>query len=521
MPQHAKNPQHRFYFYPIPPPEDVHEWQLWPTYNVCIPGPLISYLLNVMRVYQWEGRVKSDDPSERQAFVEAWSDLIARVGASVECDPMPYPILRQNPADTCQMQQSIDGGETWVTVFDSSICQPIIPPMIRFRQNPSNVLQVQQSHDGGSSWTLAFTFSAVPALTAGDTLYITNTLQTNLTNIVNTYNTAGDTVISIAPDFVFDGSSNDDFRELLLCWGCREVVRISCEMVLAARAKDAIGMGIASFVLTVVGVVIAAGGSAGTGGFGTPFFVGLGAAISGIAGTLWAGITTDQLNNETVRENVACCMYNALSGSTPDRAAFAASLNGCEFEFGSVEAQMAGAIAASLDSDEVHASWLDYAQQNYRAAELGLLTACPCEDEEPPPDCLDFTTSANGWFSNPGGGGGWGVRDSGGLAGQLFAGDGLYYFDWRMATVSGSWTEIEVHFNQSVTGFELLYGGTLIMVRNTGTIGNVMTASISTKETATPFPFTNGSTWVLRPTNAGKTVPSSLRVTHICLIEAE
>lgn len=385
MPQRAKNPQHRYYFYPIEPPEDVFDWESWPTYNVCIPGPLISYLLNVMKVYQWEGRVKTDDPAEAKAFVGAWNDLIARVGASEEC--MPFPQFRMNPEDGCQTQQSLDGGETWVTIIDTSICQPVIPPMIRFRQNPSNSLQVQQSHDGGSTWTLAFTFSAVPALSTGDTIYVTNVLNEQLTTITNTYNTAGDTVISIAPNFVYTGvEEEDDVRDILLCWACREVVKLSCEMVKEARARDAIGMQVSAFVLTVVGVVIAATGSVGTGGFGTPFFVGLGAAIAGLAGTLWTGISNEQLSNEDVREAVACCMYNALKGATPERSAFVNSLSGCDFEFGSVEAQMAGAIAASLDSDEMHASWLDYAQANYNAAQLGLLPDCPCEDEEPPDD---------------------------------------------------------------------------------------------------------------------------------------
>jgi hypothetical protein len=122
MPQHAKNPEHRWYFYPIAPPSDVMEWESWPEYQVCVPGPLISYLLNCMRIYQWPGRVLTDDPAEANAFVQAWNDLVARVGASVECVPVPQFDIRQNPEDCTIIQMTSDGGATWIDKVFLSGC---------------------------------------------------------------------------------------------------------------------------------------------------------------------------------------------------------------------------------------------------------------------------------------------------------------------------------------------------------------------------------------------------------------
>jgi hypothetical protein len=169
------------------------------------------------------------------------------------------------------------------------------------------------------------------------------------------------------------------------------------------------------------------------------------------------------------------------------------------------------AISAAA-ADGRYAQWIS----------LGALkTGAVCDCDEPPPtDCLDFGESAHGWAALPGG---YGVRDSGGLAGELFVADGQYYFDWRLAstTLPGNFESGSIELNQATTGFELLDGGANAIVRYEGSATASIPFNELTKDSGTPFPFTNSNTWVLRPTNPARTVPGSLRVTALCLEEVE
>lgn len=44
------------------------------------------------------------------------------------CDEVDTCMLRQNPANPCELQQSSDGGDTWITIFDFSQCAVPGPP---------------------------------------------------------------------------------------------------------------------------------------------------------------------------------------------------------------------------------------------------------------------------------------------------------------------------------------------------------------------------------------------------------
>jgi hypothetical protein len=195
-----------------------------------------------------------------------------------------------------------------------------------------------------------------------------------------------------------------------------------------------------------------------------------------------------------------------------DKAAFASWVETAFPGEPGMRTMMLNAINAAA-ADGRYAMWVS----------LGSLDeGADCEGcEEPPPDeCLDFGESAHGWAAL---GGGYGVRDSGGLAGELFVADGQYYFDWRLAstTMPGSFTGGSLEFNQAVTGFELLDGGANAIVRYEGAATTSIPFSELTKDSGTPFPFTNSNTWVMRPTNSARTVPGSMRVTALCLDPVE
>lgn len=436
MPQHAKNPEHRWYFYPVEPPETVLSWETWQTYSVCIPGPLIPYLLNVMRVYQWEGRVKSEYEDERKAFVEAWNDLIARVGASVECNPMPYPIFRQNPANGCQMQQSLDNGETWVTVMDASACSvpaDPAPPMIRLRQSPTQPKLLEQSLNSGSSWTTAYDFSLY---TVGRNVIQEQILYNQTTNILNEYNQTWNnnpTVNNFAPNLVFNGTSDDAHRDAAICYAVG--VWYDAAKTAAIELKRSGGDSQAAFAASVSG--------AAAGMIGSPVLgVIVGAIVGGLVkaiSTLFANISDENWNES--RSDIICCLYEGLMGETLTEARFQAGVSACGFDTGSVSEAIRELVHLLLQERDVYLSFIRFASEGFQFAQYGILPDCLCDDEEPSEIIIETDPGGNwldgGWSGGTVenmGGGYWRVTGVGGQAAVSSVG----YAPFVMQDISGT-----------------------------------------------------------------------------------
>jgi hypothetical protein len=267
---------------------------------------------------------------------------------------------------------------------------------VQLRQNPSNFCQLQQSFDGGISWQLAFDFSLCRA--RPDRI----TEQNFYNETLNTYNTVIEqydgSVTSVAPNLVYTGDENaDNARDVAICYAIHQLVAWACEIEIKRRNTDALMGGIISTVLAVVASLVGAGIILATAGTGTAVGFAIGSAIAGIGASLWSALSTEVLTSETARENVACCLYNALKGQTPTASLFADGLNDCSFGFGTPEAQLAGAITAVLSEDDVHATFIKYAHENFRYAELGLID-CPCPETWEQE--FDFTISNGGWSPN-------------------------------------------------------------------------------------------------------------------------
>jgi len=238
--------------------------------------------------------------------------------------------LRQNPDDTCLLEQSLDGGATWLTAFDYSLCSPAT--------NPNQILE-----DG-------------------------NALLQDLKLVYD------GTVPSVAPNMVYDQTSEDDIRNLALCQALHELVDMMCEAELEYRQEVAAGATLAAIVLAVIAVVVLVA----TGGTTTPFYIALSAAFSGGFGVLFGGLSEAILNDHDARSLVACCMYSALKDATIDQTPFEQSLDDCSFAPLSNEEQLRGAIAQMLTQDDIYISFLDYLQREFGLADLGL-AECPCD----------------------------------------------------------------------------------------------------------------------------------------------
>lgn len=253
----------------------------------------------------------------------------------------------------------------------------------QLRQNPANSCQLQQSFDGGENWLLAFDYSICQSITK-DTLGQVDILEQQLQEIIDALNGASGNVGTVYPDLEYDASPDDEFRDLALCAGIHDFIDFICELVLEERNNQATYARIGAILLSIASAVLIASG------IGSPLGLAIATALVLGYATIWDGISELVLNDDEARELVACCMYDALQGSTLTQVAFENSLDGCAFTGGTNEAQIAGAIVGMLDDTDIYMAFVDFVNEKYRPAVLGLVT-CPCAEETEWTSILDFT----------------------------------------------------------------------------------------------------------------------------------
>jgi hypothetical protein len=266
----------------------------------------------------------------------------------------------------------------------------------RLRQNEENLCQLQQSFDGGLTWSLAFDYSKCrPRPSNIEINNFNQTIINQYTQIMNTYNDNGQTVALIAPSLVYNGNEEQDaWRDTAICVAIHDLVDWACEIEIEKRQDTSLIAGLSGAVLGIIGALMGAGIIIGTAGTGLPLLFGIGGTVIGASYAVWGELSSDLLENQDARKAVACCIADYLEGQTPTKNVFADAVGTCNFPFGSYEAQLAAAISGVLERDDVHATFLAYAQDNYNYAKLGLIE-CPCGDEWE--HTFDFTLASLGF----------------------------------------------------------------------------------------------------------------------------
>lgn len=275
------------------------------------------------------------------------------------------------------------------------------PGSLRFRNKPSAPCILQYSTDAGSSWRDGFNFDLCLGSIKRQTSHIWeitvgSSIVNNYDQIVNNYTTNNDMSV-FAPQMVYTGISDaDGWRDTALCQAVRDMVDFACSYELKQR-QSAANTG---NILGTIGEILGAGGGsivglAIKGKFA--MWLGIGGMITGLLSSMFAGLSANILERDDLRSAVACCLYCAIKGQTPSKAAFQAGLSSCDFPFGSGEAQLAGAIDGLLDRDDVFSTFVKAAEDNIRAAQLGLIE-CPCACGEFKPFLWDF---GSGFAPNP------------------------------------------------------------------------------------------------------------------------
>lgn len=90
-----------------------------PDYTVCFRSEWLPYILGALQQLLLQTTWKSDDKAEIQHQQERARLLIA---IFIEGCAESGAMLRADPENACILQQSIDGGETWTTLLDTSTC---------------------------------------------------------------------------------------------------------------------------------------------------------------------------------------------------------------------------------------------------------------------------------------------------------------------------------------------------------------------------------------------------------------
>lgn len=316
-----------------------------PTVSVCINEDWTKHLVSVLERLVWTDAWDDDYDLAENATNEVRKLILLLTTGIGECTNIGDNLLRQNPDDSCELQQSSDGGLTWSLAFDYSLCLP--QPQLDFFQMD----KIQQQLDA----------------------------------LIQLYDALNGDVSQLYAELVYDGTSDDDYRDLALCASTKSIVDFICILTLDTREFQ--------FDLTRIGLAFIGLVAVAT-GLGTP----LGLAILALAeaGVLMAdGVSDAILNNEVARQAVACCMYNSLKGATLTLPSFQTSVIACGFDPLSHEAAIAGVVSDIIGFDEdIFTAFLEYTDKNYRFAELGLVD-CPCDTDWE--HIFDFQVADGGW----------------------------------------------------------------------------------------------------------------------------
>lgn len=264
------------------------------------------------------------------------------------------------------------------------------------RQSPDDFCILEQSLDGGTTWTTVFDFSLCLAITEGSTNVQNNNIFNNYTNAVNnfqnyTYNNYVenyvDSVTDVHPELGY-GDADDSFRDDALCYALGKLVDALCQSAIeiinqSAETSDDVKTSLA-VVGAVLGILLLAGS-----GIGLPAAtllsasliasgIGLGAAVGTAVFDFLLGKSADIFQNAEAKQEVVCDLFTTLAGSDVDHADLISAFSGASglssdamdiADFGEILITELAYYAAFTESYAVA----------FQSAKLGLLPACPCD----------------------------------------------------------------------------------------------------------------------------------------------
>lgn len=300
------------------------------------------------------------------------------------------------------------------------------------RQNPDDSCQLEQSLDGGVNWSLAFDYSlCLPTATSTE---INNTIQLGSTALIELRDQYDDT-----PESILQGTESSPNLEDLLCYAIDLLIRTTCEVAADNQAEQSRLGAIVAGVLGVVAVVLAVP----TGGASIAIYsVALSAALVGVASVILS-ISADILRDAEAQTKVICCMNEALQGSGLTETEFQNSLDSCGFSIASDEFILAEAFQSLLNDHDVYLAFLNFMHETDPFYQAGLYT-CPCGDEW-----------CHAWFSGKGNSPAWTlVTSGGGIATYDAVNDRIEGYKHNVGN-TGAFIDMNITVNEHVSTLEV------------------------------------------------------------------
>ena len=350
---------------------------------------VIGALESLSQMDSWRG----SDATQFQALQEV-EKLFNALAVESDCPESDMPtLLRQNPANACLLEYSINNGATWSLAFDYSLC--IGETVQNTIENTINQGDSYNFYKDGSNY-----------------IYLLRKEYKTTFNL---------TINNMYPSLVVPtGEEPTTFNEDALCYLCNLFVDSTSAMFVKAidEKNNNVGANQSTLFLAIMGIVVTVIGVIATGGigllWGAGFFTSLTAAgaFTGWLTSIAVAISNlvlngDELaydyaytafNNATARRLIACCMYNNLVG-LPSQAEFEASLSGCDFDAESDEEKVRSALNDVIIEGglEVYLTFIDMYAGIGQGLENGDIEPVDCLCDE---WCylFDFTTSSGGEF---------------------------------------------------------------------------------------------------------------------------
>jgi len=218
-----------------------------------------------------------------------------------------------------------------------------------------------------------------------------STTNTTYNEVYNTWNDAGQTITSIAPNLDIDTGDPVDINRLF-CLAFEMMITAIAQTAKSQAQQNTAGQkDIVKATGAALGGAAAAGGiaiSAGGSAAAVVAFIGgpwtlLGLALAGIAvGISQLFITTDTsvYDDQEAIEQLRCTMYLNTDDTPMTQSAFAGSLTPAYFTPDSNAAKLAVIVQKFIGDVNFYVQFLSLANQLYDAINVAALPDCPCDD---------------------------------------------------------------------------------------------------------------------------------------------
>jgi len=319
---------------------------------------------------------------------------------AVECEPqtgvaLSYK-LRQNPENSCLLEQSLDGGTTWIPAFDYDACFGEMKDQIDHIED-----LVETIHD---------LVEDIEAGQGDQNTYIYNSTNTQVSNYIqylnNTYN---DNVYNIYPQAEYDSSPDDVVRNDTLCVAI-DVLGIWVKQMIAQAIEngdfDEGGFNPLKFISDAASVIATGAGLGAVYTWWTGAGLAIAAAVGAVAGAVnvgagWLDSVTDFVIGGGTSEDIEnydlsdfiCCLYDAMKDTTISQALFISSFETCTADM--VEESGAGEVLGKAllgigSSLNAFLTFLDILSNTFEGVNQGYLSAdCNCDH------CEEFLLNTN------------------------------------------------------------------------------------------------------------------------------